>query len=219
MAEYSWKLLVTTAPRPRSADLLNPTLQTLQQAGWSPEEITVYAEPGSVTPAPLAANLVQRPERFGLYANWRDMLAGAVDTADLVATVQDDIVCRPGLRAYLERTIDTAAVYSPYTSVKDFKPGSPGWFQSFSGWQLCGALFLVFPRAVLSALHDRLPLSVPENKHIDAYLGRLCLQQQLPLLLHRPTLVQHLGDACSTSGYAPNSYTRSGHGFVDEPLT
>jgi hypothetical protein len=90
--------------------------------------------------------------------------------------------------------------------------------QARSGWKFCGAMFFCMNREMLWRLTCLLPPRVKENRHIDAYLSAYLERWGVALYSHRPTLVQHTGDAHSTYRCAPDAYTRQGHGYVDEEL-
>lgn len=220
MASHRWRVGITTAPRPDGKEFLTGTIASLLAAGWGEDELVILAEPDSPVPPQLGVAVKQNARKLGVYANWREGLMHLLPCPDgMVALVQDDQQVRPGLKAYLERTATEDGVYSPYTSKKDYKEGPAGWFQTDSGWALCGAMFFAMNGRTASLVNRHMPLAVSENKHVDAYVGVVLKDQKIPLYLHRPTLTQHLADNCSTAGYTSNEWCRTGRGFIDDPIT
>lgn len=216
---FRWKIVITTAPRQKS--FLQETFTSLMAAGWGPDEITVFAEPGTETFDQPTYVWRQHPVTLGPWRNWRAALTYlAGRDVEYVAIVQDDLIFRPRLRKYLDATIGTG-VFSPYLSQKDAstlpKQGG-GWTACRSGWQLCGACFFAMGRATAEDLDQVLPATVAGNKHIDAVLGKHLLNAKLPLYVHCPSLVQHLADDCSTLGYGANPWCRTAFQYCDEPI-
>lgn len=210
-----WIVGMTTAPRPGGQVFVNDTVQQFVDCGWT--HIDVFAEPGSGVAMRPEVTITQRPVRLGLYANWRQSLREmAGRTADMYAIVQDDIVLSEGIKQALELAVDRYGVLSPYTSRKDHRPGEDGWFESHSGWNLCGAQFFCMNAEVMKRI-AKMPASADNNRNVDARLGIFCQTAEIPLWLHRPSLVDHVADEHSTVGYTPNAYCRRAHGYVKGP--
>ena len=211
-----WKIGVTTAPR--QPNFLDQTLTSLHEAGWNYEDICVYSEPGSADPTPPVVRYLHQLQQ-GAWCNWRFVLHRlSLSDCDYVAIVQDDIVCRPGLSAYLEKSMDSKGLYSPYVTKRGSALVNEGWTLNHAGWSLCGACFFAMTRSVAIWLDTVLPLSVRENKHIDAYVGKILKEKQLPLYAHVPSLVEHLADAHSTLGYRENLQCRTAFEYSPKPI-
>jgi len=223
MSEFKWRLGITTAPRPEGKSFLAETIRHVKRAGWT--DIVVFAEPNAICDPGMTPDVyegvtvIDRPHNFGVYQNWRDGWDKLVwKQADFYAMLQDDQRIRPGLRGYLERTITSTAVYTPYTSKKDHRSGLDGWYRVWSGWNFCGALFFAMNAEMAKMLAARLPAQVAQNRHIDAHLASRLTKWGVDLLAHRPTLVDHLADEYSTAGHGPNPFCRTGRGYIDEEI-
>ncbi|MCA9362094.1 hypothetical protein KC906_01845 [Candidatus Kaiserbacteria bacterium] len=214
-----WKIAVTTAPR--HPNFLEQTVVSLQSAGWDYSNITVYAEPSSVSVSPPVV-VEQHTTVLGPWRNWLHTLGSlCAEDCEYIAIVQDDLIFRPGLKKYLNETMMDYAVYSPYVSKRDaISIGNvpEGWHPCTSGWHLCGACFFAMPLSLGQQLCQTLPAIVPENKHIDAVVALHLQQAKIPLYVHMPSLVQHLADAHSTMGYGRNPHCRTAHQYTEEPI-
>lgn len=214
-----WSIGITSAAR--DINFLPATIDTLQQAGWSGKDIRVFAD-HNCPPVEHDVEVVRRPTQLGAWKNWRqglrDLLSGK-PLADVYALVQDDIEVRSDTRGKIETMIQqspVSAVYTPYVSRKDatyLELRTAGWQQLRAGSTLCGACFFAMASPFARHLNKTLPLEVHENKHIDAYLGTYLLDNEFPLFVHRPSLLQHLADAHSTLGYKESPFCRTAHGY------
>ena len=216
-----WGIGITTAPRPSGNDLLTPTVQSLKAAGWDDCNIYVFMEPNSIVTEEEVVT-VHNGTTLGAWRNWRRSLERLLELepdAKMYALIQDDLKVRPGLRSYLERnTVGPPALYSPYTSKREHKPGADGWFKSTTGWNFCGACFYVMHPAVVAYLDAHLPDTVRGNLHIDAHVASHLVKSPYPLLCHGPSLIEHMADADSTLGYKAHPAIRTASGFIDEPI-
>jgi hypothetical protein len=228
-----WQINITTAPRKQST--LLDTIKSLGEAGFVPGPDCQYC---IFNDDPYHHELAPEIEEHGFidvrmfntkqgpWRNWRRSLhALSASSADLMMLCQDDIKVRPNMRFYLEHVInpEAAAAYSAYTSGKDAqqKGGHAfgNWYRNGTGWHHCGALCYVLSRGAVDYLDAKLPDEVPNNKHIDAHVGKLLKSDILvPLLMHMPSLVQHTGDGNSTMGYGKDAWLRMGHRFTEEPI-
>lgn len=117
-----WSVLVTTCPvmvnelrsvNGRPARVITDTiaghretlplcLDSLLQAGWTRDEITVYAEPQSIVPDEI--NVVWREKRFDLWPNLMDGSRRELEKSpDLVMWVDDDTVFEPDTKRWIEQ--------------------------------------------------------------------------------------------------------------------
>lgn len=207
-----WRIGITTAPRPGGEVFVNKLIDDLIEEGW--DRIHVFAEPGSQINQRPGVKIIQNETTLGVYANWRQGVSRiASGPCNLCAMLQDDIEFRPGLKRYLGNSMVAESLYTPYTSNKDYKPGPDGWFSAAGGWHYCGALFLAARKSFFASSLLELPKKVIGNRNIDAHVGKHLASRNEQLLAHRPTLVQHLADACSTAGHAPNPKVRMGKGY------
>ena len=221
---------MTTAPRPGNPRI-ESTLKSLREAGFT-DPVHVFAEPGSPRPS-CQQHWHEHAEKHGPWRNWRAglrFLAEMNDADALYAMVQDDFVVRPGTAAYLDQTVKSNNVYSPYTAASELgrigaklavEQGGQGWYYSAAGWWFCGALFFCFNMRVLHTLNHFLPETVERNMNIDAHVASVGGRNGVGVVVHRPSLVCHTGDdkdTGSTMGYRPGGAVRRAAGFVDAPL-
>jgi len=166
----------------------------------------------------------QNQQNLGVWKNWRAALSRLVaSSAPLLAITQDDIQVCGNLQAYVTRAVTSITgkhLLSPYTSTPDaIRSGySSGWRDIYPGWNYIGACFWCFDREMGVWLDEHLPQEVEHNRCVDAQVGKALLTQQIPIFIHLPSLVEHLGDECSTAGHAPNPKTRRGYDYIQSAL-
>jgi len=218
--------------------LLGDTITSLHDAGWP--EVTVFAEPNFLPAFPnwdnpkyLArgnADLRVNSEKLGAWRNWRqglETLFRDSPDADFYAMAQDDILLWQGARNLCEETLspDSCALYSLYTSDIQFSdtahgeapPNRRGWYKDTRGWFAVGALFTVVPRALVDRIRRHLPMEVPENKHIDAHLGKFSNDHEgVESFRFNPSLIHHTGHSLSTLGYPSGAPGRQAANFIGE---
>ena len=214
MADHvRWRIGITTAPRPNGEVFVNELITKMMAEGW--DRIHVFAEPDSNVNQRPGVKIIQNETKLGVYENWRQAVDRiAIGPCNVCALVQDDIEFRPGLKTYMAEAMVQDALYTPYVSNKDYKKGPDGWFDVTSGWDYCGALFFAARATFFRRLAMELPKSVPGNRCIDAHVAKHLLERNDQLLAHRPTLVQHLADECSTAGHGPDPHCRTGRGYL-----
>lgn len=107
----NWSIVVTTSPLTQrktnkylgQRGTLPLCLRSLEEAGFTKDQIIVYGEPRSIVPTEY--NHVIRKERMGLLANLRDGLANNIEqhNPDLLLIVEDDIIYQPELLYWLQQ--------------------------------------------------------------------------------------------------------------------
>lgn len=214
-AVRNWAVGVVTAPREEPT--LATTLQSLRDAGWPVPRLFVEPEtelPSEAVDLPVSL----RSERLGLWPNWLLGLTELVlrhPDADAYLMVEDDVLFRRGLRRWLEERlwplerIGVVSLFCPKTYASDVH----GWKEVKEGWGFAGAQALIFPppsaRLLLGdplVLHHRRRGPRQGNYDTDAVVGLWAELSKLPVLVHSPSLVQHVGNAST-----------SGHGRADGP--
>lgn len=222
----TWAVGVTTAARrvPR----LSATLDSLLAAGWTRDEITVFAEPDA--PVPEDWPTARATEQLGGWRNWLRALNELLknEHADAIAIVQDDIIATPETRRFLDAVELPAntGVFSPYCSsvyrAEDGAAGpfrvNPPDFRGIKAFGFAGACFLVFPREVaIRIARDAFVAGYAENRYIDGVVGHVVTRRlQKSLYCHWPSLVQHVGDTSTLHGGATATGHRSANSWVAE---
>jgi hypothetical protein len=169
-------------------------------------------------------------EKLGCFPNWKRALTWLIANtdADWLMVVQDDVVYRSDVLARLEAGAEEfqfIGALSPYCSVAMVEPESwdtvEGWGQArFYNNAFWGALTLCFSRSVAEALlafprfraHDH-------HRKIDVVVGNCLRDMGLPLIVHRPSLCDHIGER-STIGrdrIRGNAWGRRGLLWRQEP--
>jgi len=219
-----WAVGMTTAPRKQPTILR--TLHSLLDAGWN--DLRLFAEPGSEIPDAFSRlPISQRDTRLGAFPNWYLALSELVmrePQADAYLLCQDDVLFAQGLRSYLEERLwpaERLGVVSIYSAGSQSTRGPDGFHIDNRGWDVGGALALIFPssaaRAFLShpyVLKHR-QRGPEEGMHfIDAVVGTWCQRTGFPFYLHAPSLAQHIGDASTLFSGAANDGPRQAGAFA-----
>ena len=115
-----WTVGVITAPREQGY-YLDQTLRSLRNAGW--EDVTVFAEPGSVIPEDFEGHVVERRKQYGDWTNWAsglyELFLSEPDSDYFFMAEDDALMCR-GAKNYLERTIP---LLGDFGSLSIYTPG------------------------------------------------------------------------------------------------
>lgn len=104
-----WSVVVTTSPLTQrktnkylgQRGTLPLCLRSLEEAGFTKEQITVYGEPRSIVPT--GYNGVIRKERLGLLTNLTHGIAQSIkeQDPDIILVVEDDMIYQPDLLQWL----------------------------------------------------------------------------------------------------------------------
>lgn len=151
-----WSVAVTTAPR--KDNILDQCLESLQDAGFTHDEITVFAEPNS--PPTPDHNRIDNEKRLGVWYNWKQAAHRCLAfQPDLVMTVQDDAIFHPESKQFVESILwpdpltGYISLYTPshYQQYKDGRLRPFGVYAVNTG-SVWGAMSLVFPPTTLANL-------------------------------------------------------------------
>jgi hypothetical protein len=201
--EINYTIGIVTAPRAQcyiSVSLQTLLLQRLPDP-IDPRGITVFCEPGAdVFLNHSIVNKIVNQTTLDLCLNW----CNAVDTFLKDETLTHIIMCEDdvywldgSLKAALlqiQKTPD--CIVSPYCS---YTNGSRkvGWNPWIADHNLNGALTMFLPIKVLK--HGLLEYvrnnhyDFEGNTHIDSTIGVYCDEFNIPVMLHTPSLVRHIG--------------------------
>lgn len=192
---------MTTAKR--SPSLVEDTTVSVQAAGWGDVPVIIS----------------ERPD-LSAYHHWVYLLNLLADLdRDAVMIVQDDIQCCKNLRAYIEQVLDPQVpmMFAPFVTPIGYKNegrGRTGWWPTRSGMNHYGAWMFILTKALVPTMLKALPKDTPRGKHIDNYVSQVCYDRKIEFRLHYPSLIQHMGDACSTLGYGPLESARTCAGYT-----
>lgn len=227
---------MTVAPRPGGGAYYPEALRSLRAAGYS-QPVHLFTEPGTPA-ADVGADILLHPNsvKRGCYKNWRHALTQLLvlePAAEWLLMLQDDGVWRGDAHAKLQ---DGMARYphvgflSPYTSkamlsvtsVRNIKVNrTDAWVPvKFHNKAFWGAVATCWPRAAVERLLA-CPRVVNHDHHrkVDVVIGNACRDLGLPILVHAPSLANHIGKK-STIGrdkLIGNQWGRVGCGFRSEP--
>lgn len=215
---------MTTAPRELAGDqrpYIHRSIQSLRESGCG-ERVTIFCEPGCAFSTACCGDvaLVQRQDRLGCFRNWASGLRELADASpDWVVMLQDDVVwSRRGWETLMNGIIMSdygVGALSPYTSAGIAPVGRRGWVppRQKSFW---GALALAFPRDAATAVLDH-PIFVSHDKpaRLDVVVGKALADLARPLLVHMPSLCDHIGDISTLGRHKiPGiQYGRRGYNF------
>jgi hypothetical protein len=205
---------VITAPR-KCGYYLDQTLKSLDRAGFN--DVTVFAEPGSVIPESFKGHVVRRPKTYGDWTNWAtalyELLLSNPETDYFYMAEDDGIVCK-GIIPYLERTLPmlgrfgTASIYCPGKyHIHNFI----GYHDECHGALTWSTLTVIMPRDSVTSFFSEpfvqrhrfenvfesdIAWGVevdPCNSVKDAILGKWAQKNKLPMYYHTPCLASHIG--------------------------
>lgn len=158
-----WAIGIVTAPRRDGTEYLSICLRSCIDAGFDPEDIHIFAEPGSPIPEwaePAGVSVTRRGKRLGVFPNHYSGLmelafGQATQTADAYFIMECDVKLCPGLRFWLEQKalwpdepadIGAVSVYTPSL----YGNSTPGWMR-WNDEGFWGAQTLIIPRESLLA--------------------------------------------------------------------
>lgn len=219
-----WAVAITTAAR-RVARLAE-TLSSLLKAGWSPDEVTIFAEPDADVPDGWPC--VRATTHLGGWRNWERALLQTLrdkPTANTIFMLQDDVVLSPNLKDMMAQVHlpANAGMFSPYTPtpykpIDDSNVGPfrvyPNKFRGLSHFGMIGACSIMFPRSVAEQLatHEFVR-QYSDNRWIDGVIGHVLHQMARTTYFHWPSLAQHVGDTSTLHGSATATAHRSAESF------
>jgi len=207
MSSIRWSVVIKTAPRKRS--YLEAALDSLDRAGWPPDEVFLSVEPGvNVGTLPAVKKVVRNQRNPGCWQNHLSALqflfdrsAHASHPEGYLLVLEDDVQFAPGLRAHLDANPPPRdGVVSLYTAAPNYR--SPeGWHQVqlHRPIRTYGALALAF----LPEIAGRLLADPPKPYNVegtDHWVGRFCQLQGIPYYCHSPGFVRHLGYVSTMPG-------------------
>jgi hypothetical protein len=201
---YPLKFVTTIQPAVRIAKRITPrwqeTLASLSQAGFVSTK--TYCEPDSG----VAGDIVW-PTKKGPIGSFKAMCFDLLATTDAewFLLCEDDIAVSSHTADYLRQFNLTNEVLSLYTS------GTRR--QNIDKWAkirqpLIGSLALLMRRSTLQAITQTSQwANWPKADCVDQLIHRACAEQNIPVLTHNPSLVQHTGDTAAI--YADRKLTRN----------
>jgi hypothetical protein len=193
-----WAATVITARR-EGADYLPATLRSLHDAGW--DDVVVCAEPDA--PVPSGVRLVRWSQPTG--GPWPALRAALAlmrvtrPEASMLAVFQDDIEVARDSRRYVQSSFPIPGILSLYTcrrlSAGEKLHGDWGMIEETKPRSF-GSLGLVFPRTFATRLlHD--PPAADRTAMDDFYVAKWCRQHDIPIWIHHPSLIRHVGAVSS----------------------
>lgn len=195
-----WAAGVTTAERKEPT--LGRCLENIHKAGW--EDVRVFADGDCTVPAGYA--VTRRSPAVGAFGNWWLALQELVQRnpeAKWYALFQDDVILCRHARERAERMAH-GGVLSLYQSAHHQSDRT----QAFTrGNEFVGALALVIPQLIAHKMTSS-GFGIEHRKrkdrgtdYIDGGVGQWCRSNDVPLLVHGPSLAQHIGFT-STLGHS-----------------
>jgi len=221
----NWSVAVTTAPR--RVPTLENTLRSLEAAGWSRDDVTIFAEPDS--PVPDGWRVERAAEMLGAWKNSLRAVETALRTrpdADAVLLLQDDVELSAGLKTLLESLAIPAdaglvspycpTVYAPDNGAAGLFPVQPGKFKGLPWFGLVGALTVAMPRAAAEQLvADEWVRSYEWDRWVDGVFGHWCHRARRRPYFHFPSLAKHTGTTSTLHGSATATGHRQANTFSD----
>jgi len=192
-----WSYGMTSCKEREGGKAFHQTLCELDKAGFKRDQIKIFVDG-------------ERGSAYGVVGNWILSMWELFLTnpkADMYALFQDDILCCPNLKTYIEKSINVhREVYlNLYTTGSNFKfisetnqpPLRDRWYASNQMGR--GAMALVFPRPVLFRLlsSENLMAHVQSpngTMGIDKAINSCLKPRRVQELVHCPSLVQHLDE-------------------------
>lgn len=195
-----WSAALQTCPRGNIDDVV----QGICRAGWT--ELSIYAEPKSVTPEGFCGDVYEWPRRLGDWTNWIAglfVMFSSNPTSDYFVIFEDDIQILPNTRIYLEYLLPKLGDFgalSLYTPARQTFPTQryPVLHdERWRGFRFWGGQAIVFSYDSLAEFLGspdvlRYRRRDKSNGHKDTVLGIWAKRLSLPLYNHTPSLVEHL---------------------------
>lgn len=200
----NWAIGITTAER--IIPTLSRSLESLSQAGWDPNKVHLFSEPGTpATDSTFKGPVTIRGRKVGAFSNWYLALQELILTqpsADCFLLLQDDVVFCRGLRKYLEDELwpnSTTGFVSLYCGMMQSNPDQQrGWVYLQPQSMLYGALAVAFTAGAartvsMHPMFFRHRESSSGMYGIDSVLTQWATESRLPCYFHVPSLVDHIG--------------------------
>lgn len=190
---------VTTAKRPVS--YVDSTLASLSHAGFTNPRIV------SDGPYNAGCSVYGSIVSVGIVPTYRRALAVLLSApTNFLIVFQDDITVSNGLYSWLiNQNLQGDRIYSLYTSGSH--DGADGWneFDMVSTpenpypWnKSIGSCGMVFPRKIAEQfISGKPPL---HTNRLGAVIGGFCQKNDIPLMMHSPSLIQHIGEKSTLHG-------------------
>lgn len=214
--DLKWVVGVITCPR--KEDFLQRTLTSIQNAGWSHESTTIFAEPNTIVDDNFDDIVVRRMKPFGDWTNWATGLFELLlrePNADYFLMSEDDVLYNRDSKKYLEASFSCLGNFgslSLYTPSKYQKSKFRGWHNECRGvetWSTQTVImskesvikFFSFEDTLRHRFQDifhapEVKWGVsgdPKNSVKDAVIGNWAKKNNLPVYFHTPSLAQHIG--------------------------
>jgi hypothetical protein len=219
-------------------DYCTQAVHSLRQAGFS-EELHCFTEPGAEVHIPAGGdfNLVvhKNPKTLGCFPNFRRSLKYLLDhtTASWIMMLQDDCVWRADGQTVIQAAINNpeyqgVGFLSPYTSKAMVPPEDKTVIEQWdnnNAWRTChfhnrafwGAVAMVFPRASALRMETK-SQRYREHRHhrkLDVVVGNaMRVELQLPILVHVPSLCDHVGSWSTLGRHRLKSNKWGRRGFL-----
>lgn len=203
-------LVVGIQAAARTPAYLPTSLASFQAAGV-PGPVHVFAEPGVLPTAPDYTVWHAAERQYGCFPNWKRALLGlyALET-DWLMVCQDDVIWRDDAASVISAALLkfqgdlSVGALSFYTSRKMVPNKDEAVPLSAEGWAparfhdnaFVGAQTLCFPRwAVTQLLATPRFVNHDSSRKVDVLVGNaLVCDLGLKLLVHRPSVCEHIGD-------------------------
>lgn len=213
-----WSAGVTTAAR--KTPTLTRSLESIRKAGW--EDVRIFADGDCAVPSRYA--VTRRSPAVGAFGNWWLALQELVQRnpeAKWYAIFQDDVILCRHAREQAERMAQ-GGVLSLYQSAHHKSDRT----QAFNrGSEFVGALALVIPQPIAHKMASS-GFGIEHRKrkdrgtdYIDGGVGQWCRTNDVRLLVHGPSLAQHIGSTSTLGHTEEPSATFVGEDFDARTLT
>ncbi len=206
MAAQTWSYGITTVPERRST-LLPRTLASLKRGGFDAPRLFVDGVSNAEAVSweeDFGLAVTARNPRIRTFGNWMLGMAELYirdPQATRFAIFQDDLICVRNLRQYLDRVpIPGGAYLNLYSwprNAAGVKGSKDGFYPAVERGK--GALALVFTRDavrdLLTQQHtvDRPMDSIRGHRQVDGGIWNAMHKSGHTEMIHKPSLVQHLG--------------------------
>lgn len=203
---------IITAPRPRST--IVESLASYRRAGFD-NDVMIFAEPGPNGIVADRVTMLHNEVKLGNLRNWTravSMLSSL--SPDYIMICEDDISWCAGARVVLEEALKSLprmaaggmSLYLPNRHARQMTL-QHGWNAGGAGRKTWGFQCTLFTlRQARNLLANRefgeILRDPSRDKNIDAIVGQVLQNQNLPILYLNPCLVDHdLGRGNSSLGY------------------
>jgi len=224
-----WSVGIVTCPRSDGSYFIKRTLDSIRNAGWADDDITVFAEPNSPELIDFQGSFVKRRKQFGDWTNWAtglyELLLSEPDT-DYFLMSEDDVIYNRDSKAYLEFSFPHLGSFgslSLYTPSRYHQREFQGWHDECHGVETWSTVTVIMSKESVIrffASEDtqrhrfqdifHAPLIQwgvncdPCNSVKDAVIGHWAKKKELPIYYHTPALAQHIGISSTLSDEKAN---------------